>query len=113
MINIPEWKKAKAEKDLTYLQLSEMTGIPRGTIQNIFAGYTPNPRIDTVRAIERALGLYNVPTDEERAAGVVEYVNIDVNALESELIDLFRELGARRGLEAQNIIISVLENMLK
>ncbi len=50
-------KKAKKEKKLTYEQLSQISGVPISTIYDIFRGVTSAPRIDTVQAIEKALGL--------------------------------------------------------
>lgn len=51
------WKEAKKSRNLTIADIAERAGLPKGTVQNIFAGYVPNPRLDTVRAIERALEL--------------------------------------------------------
>lgn len=51
------------ENNITYEQLSELSGIPLNTLKNVFRGKTQNPRIDTMQAIERALGLDNeIPT---------------------------------------------------
>ena len=57
------WKKAKKEKKLTIAQIAEKANLPKGTVQNIFCGYIPNPRVDTVEAIEKALGLDEKPYD--------------------------------------------------
>lgn len=50
-------KKVTKEKKITQLELSKLAGVPIQTIQNIFSGNTQNPRIDTVEAIEKALGI--------------------------------------------------------
>lgn len=50
-------KKAKKEQRLTLQQISDMSGVPKRTVDDIFSGHTANPRIDTLCAIERALGL--------------------------------------------------------
>ena len=57
---------------MTYEQLSHESGIPLNTLKNIFSGRTENPRLDTMQAIERALGLAPTFTDEERALGLSE-----------------------------------------
>ncbi len=44
-------------KKITQNDLSEITGVPLQTIKCILTGRTKFPRIDTVEAIERALGL--------------------------------------------------------
>lgn len=51
------WKDAKKRNNMTIADIAKKAGLPKGTVQNIFAGYVPSPRIDTVRAIERALEL--------------------------------------------------------
>lgn len=51
------WKKTKKERGLTYQDIARESGLPLGTIKNIFAGYTPDPRQSTITAIERALGV--------------------------------------------------------
>lgn len=51
------WKRTKRERGLTYQDISATSGIPIGTIKNIFAGYTPDPRESTIKAIEQALGV--------------------------------------------------------
>ena len=49
------WKKRKKELKLTYQRISNLSGIPNRTIEDIFAGKTPNPRERTVRAIDMVL----------------------------------------------------------
>ena len=71
-MNIEQLKKAKKEKKMTYEELSKISGVPISTIYDLFRGITAAPRIDTLQAIEEALGL-NKPTewtDEEKAFGV-------------------------------------------
>ena len=51
------WRKTKHERGMTYQDISDRSGIPLGTIKNIFAGYTPDPRESTIKAIEQALGV--------------------------------------------------------
>ena len=56
-------KKRKKELKMTLDEISEKSGIPKRTLEDIFRGKTQNPRIDTMQAIERALGLDNeIPT---------------------------------------------------
>ncbi|MBQ7879040.1 MAG: helix-turn-helix transcriptional regulator [Clostridia bacterium] len=56
-MNLELWKKTKKERGMTYKDISERSGIPVGTLKNIFAGYTPDPRQSTIKAIELALGV--------------------------------------------------------
>lgn len=57
MINLELWKQRKKELKLSYYDIAEKTGISISTIKDIFRGATLAPRIDTVAAIECALGL--------------------------------------------------------
>lgn len=60
-MDLTRWINAKKQKKLTIADIAEKAGLPKGTVQNIFAGYVPSPRLDTVQAIERALGLDEEP----------------------------------------------------
>lgn len=75
-------KRAKREMKMTIAEIAEKANLPKGTVQNIFAGYVPNPRSDTVEAIERALGL--------RDSGLKDTARVEVTPQEYRLLLLFR-----------------------
>ena len=54
-MTIEEMKKRKKELGYTNEKISELSGIPLGTVQKIFAGITGSPRYDTLRALKRVL----------------------------------------------------------
>ena len=56
-IEIEEIKKILKKRKISYEKLSEISGISLNTIRPIMCGITKNPRIDTLKAIERALGI--------------------------------------------------------
>ena len=56
-MNIELWKKRKKELNLNIDEIAKKANLPKGSVQNIFAGYVPDPRASTVEAIEKALGL--------------------------------------------------------
>ena len=62
-MDIQLWKKRKKELKLTHDQLAEKSGISRRTIAGIFSGDPTyqSPTLNTIEAIERALGLYTSP----------------------------------------------------
>lgn len=60
-MDLTKWLEAKKQKKMTIADIAEKSGLPKGTVQNIFAGYVPSPRLDTVQAIEHALGLDEEP----------------------------------------------------
>lgn len=45
----------KQQKGYSYAKLSELSGVPVGTIQKIFCGETKNPRYETLQALEKVL----------------------------------------------------------
>lgn len=47
--------KRKKELNLTNAQLSELSGIPMGTLSKIMAGIIKNPKLNTLQALARVL----------------------------------------------------------
>ena len=58
-------KKYMRENKISQIELAEKSKIPLQTIRKILSGVTPNPRIDTVDAIEKALGLQKEKTPSD------------------------------------------------
>lgn len=54
-MTIQEMKDRKRELGYTNAQISELTGIPLGTVQKIFSGATTAPRYDTLFALDKLL----------------------------------------------------------
>ena len=54
-MTLEEMKKRKTELGLTSQMISQMSGVPLGTVQKIFAGTTKAPRRLTIRALEKVL----------------------------------------------------------
>ena len=67
-MDIEYLKQVKKEKKMKLQEISDISGIPKRTVDGIFSGKTKNPRIDTMQAIERALGINETPelTDEQK-----------------------------------------------
>lgn len=84
-LNLQQWKIQKKKLKITFDDLAEKTGISRRQLQYLFQGEIDNPRIETVQAIERALGLAPQWTDEEKALGAVSTPTVlsdrDLNTL--------------------------------
>jgi transcriptional regulator with XRE-family HTH domain len=78
-MDIELWKKTKKEKRLTNQDISELSGVPKRTIENIFSGSTSFPRADTVQAIEKALGINNEP--------------VELSPIKKKLIDIISQLS--------------------
>lgn len=85
----------KKEKGWTNEQLASFSGVPKGTIDKITAGATKDPKLETIKAIARALGcsisefddnigIKNSPVPAEASTGVNE---IDAQRLYEMLLE--------------------------
>lgn len=57
----------KQQKGYSLDKLSELSGVPKGTIQKIFSGETKSPRYETLKALEEVLKPNTVTYDFEAA----------------------------------------------
>lgn len=93
-MDIESLKLLKKQKKLTLQQISDMSGIPKRTVDGIFSGKTKNPRIDTMQAIERALGLENEKTPpDDLSEGERQWLKL-YNVLTTENKDLLVQMVA-------------------
>ena len=54
-MNVEEMKQRKKELGYSNEKLSELSGVPLGTVQKVLAGVTKSPRYETLTALEKAL----------------------------------------------------------
>lgn len=54
-MNLDQMRYYKQQKGYSLDKLSELSGVPRGTLQKIFSGETKSPRSDTLEALEKVL----------------------------------------------------------
>lgn len=52
-MTIEQMRDKKRERGYTYARISELSGVPLGTVQKIFTGETANPRYDTLLSLEK------------------------------------------------------------
>ena len=110
------WRAAKKEQHLTIAEIAESACLPKGTVQNIFCGYVPNPRTDTVEAIERAVGLNEKsPTVRDAQSDIVENFVKEFGDLFSDetfvkYARLYKMMNAAQRLMILGVIIGHLEN---
>ena len=105
-------RQRRKELGLSLDQLAKKANVSRRAIVSILDGSTPSPRVDTLMKIERALGLSDI-TDEEAAAGVRDYAVRNVTPDEDDLLEDFRELGKKKGADAQKAVRDMIQAMLK
>lgn len=106
------YKKILKQKKMTYEDLSKLSGLSLSCIRKIMSGAAQYPRIDTIEAIESALGLSSDITPEERAAGVTATKKVSITPIEEDMLEVFRKVGIKHGESAQQAIITVAEKML-
>lgn len=68
-MTLEEMKRVKQERGYSLAQLSELSGVPLGTVQKIFSGETTHPRYATLQALERVLSGNEYQPDESAARG--------------------------------------------
>ena len=69
-MTIEEMKAKKAELGYTNELISELSGVPLGTVQKIFSGETKAPRYDTVQKLVKLL-------EKDRSKNVIYDQNVD------------------------------------
>lgn len=60
-VKLELWKTRKKELRLTNKAIAESANLPLRTVEQIMCGAVKSPRLDTVEAIEKALGLRDYP----------------------------------------------------
>lgn len=84
-------KQLKSEKKITNDQLSDMTGIPLGTLSKILAGISDSPKLVNIVAIAQALGCsldYLISGNPENTN------NYTLSQQEIRMVESFRQLDS-------------------
>ena len=95
-MDIEYLKQAKKAKKMKLQEISDLSGIPKRTVDGIFSGKTANPRTDTLQAIERALGINNEKTAPEYTEA------------EMQLFELIKQLTDEETEELSNFVDFIL-----
>jgi SOS regulatory protein LexA len=69
-MDVKKIKLIMKDKKITQKALAEQSGVPLQTLRKIFSGVTYAPRIDTVEAIEKALGINQPPISIPLTMGI-------------------------------------------
>jgi phage repressor protein C with HTH and peptisase S24 domain/DNA-binding XRE family transcriptional regulator len=86
----------KKEQKLTNEDLARLSGVPKSTIDKITSGLTYDPKLETVRAIAKALGkTINDFDDDDEVAARKAKTACDIESHELELINKYRPLSPR------------------
>lgn len=90
-INFAYLKQRKKELNLSYDDIAKRSECARATVIRVLNGTTPCPRVDTMQAIERALGIEN-SHQEIIQYNLQEANQYNLTADEMELIDAYRQI---------------------
>lgn len=114
-INLELWKKRKKELHWSHDDLARESGVSRRTIAGIFAGDErgQNPTIETIQAIERALGLDRPTwTEEDKALGVGDHP-VHLSEDEWKWLELRSQLLDSAGQDYMDALKKMLEEIIK
>ena len=96
-MNSKQLNDIRKNAGLSIEELSNLANLPKSTVEKILFGVVKHPRVDTMQAIERALGLAPAFTDEERALDLNDNHPIALSDDDRELINLFAEAEEKLG----------------
>lgn len=109
VLQLEKWKEQKKSLKLTFDDLAELTNISRRQLQYLFNGEIDNPRIDTVHAIERALGLTPEPTEEEKALGLTRTAPIALADKDRRRLTMLMEADDVLGEKTVDSMLKMIE----
>ena len=76
-----ELNQLRKEKKISFNELAQLSGLPKSTLEKVLFEITPHPRIDTVQAIEKALGISSEPQRNEITKERLQALGFDLTAI--------------------------------
>ena len=76
-----ELNQLRKEKKISFNELAQLSGLPKSTLEKVLFEITPHPRIDTVQAIEKALGVSPEPQSNEITEERLQALGFDLTAI--------------------------------
>ena len=86
-MEIQEIKKYMRTNKITYDELANRSGLSISTIKKIFSGISQYPRIDTMQAIEAALGIEEKPFTEKELSKEEKELALLISQLNEEEVN--------------------------
>jgi repressor LexA len=96
------WRNKKKNLGLTNQEIANRAGLPLRTVEQIMCGKVKNPRLDTVQAIDRALGV-SIESEEEKKYPPIEG-EIDVGELDMYPVPLVGRVVAGMPIESEEYL---------
>ena len=93
MEKLEQWKTTKKKLKFTNKDIANASGIPLSTVEQVMCGKIKSPRLDTVEAIDKALGLAPATdwVEDNKTLGVGKR-KIFVSEKEYEWLELMSEV---------------------
>lgn len=101
----------RKKQKLSVAELAERANLPKGTVEKVLFGIVEHPRVDTMQAIERALGIGGQTlewTDEDRALGVGNHP-VNLSADEWEWLELGSEVLRLKGKDYLDMLKRMIQ----
>lgn len=76
-----ELNQLRKEKKISFNELAQLSGLPKSTLEKVLFEITPHPRIDTIQAIEKALGISSEPISNEITEDRLQALGFDLTAI--------------------------------
>ncbi len=111
-------KDERTKKDLSQAELGEFLKITQQAVGR-WEKNLSEPDTDTLKKLAKLFNVtvdyllgYDELTPEERTVGASLTKKISITPIEDEMLYTFRQIGKKRGEEAQRALITVAEKML-
>lgn len=112
-MDIQNVKKYMKKNRITYEELAMRSKLSISTIKKIFSGISQYPRIDTIQAIENALGIEHIEfTENEKSLGVGNY-GTKLSNEEWDWIETLSELKRVKGDDAVAAVLTMIKALIE
>ncbi len=113
-MNLKEFRK---QKNLTQIEMAKILDLNQ-------QAYSRLENSDSILSIKNALKIsqyfgisldeiYGIVSPEERQQGIVDFLPVHINTLQSKLLDIFDEIGERLGENGQKAYIGIGESIIQ
>lgn len=111
-MNAEKLNAIRKQKGLSIEELSNLANLPKSTVEKILFGVVKHPRIDTMQAIERALGL-SMERPAEKINLNAEDCPVALSQEDKEILEIFSEIKRIKGEAYCKILIIILRGIIE
>ena len=108
-MEVEKLNEERKRQGISVAELAQKANLPQGTVEKVLFGIVKHPRIDTMEAIERALGLSEWSA-EEKAEGVGNHA-VELNGDELEWLELRSEILRVYGNDYLATLVAMLKKL--